>query len=442
MTISPNDRSIRLAHAPKNAVTCIALGLFLVTSSLAPTSLAHANTLGTLNIPQSSSASSTDNIEAILGSGDVTANRNIALQPGDTLDSVLANQGIDATQRAAALKAMSELYDITQVKAGDAVEISLRASLDGAQETRLVALQLRPAYKGNLAIVAGADGVFHRLGTAAKRAETVTAGITTLEGTVSADLMTDLAAAKVPADVAEDVVAAFTYDASTPSEPEQGSVFKVVYETAKTGTGPHARVRNVMRYAELGANGENHRVYRYETNDGEVAFMEETGRGVVPFALAAPVHKARMTSPFGWRIHPVLKVRKFHNGIDFAAPKGTPIYAAEDGVVQTVGWRGNYGRFLKIVHNDRVATTYGHMSAFAKGLHKGSHVKKGQVVAYIGSSGLSTGNHLYFEVLVDNKHVDPAQAEVMLNVNLDGSSLVRFRSYVSSIAETQNLSRP
>ena len=448
MTISQNDqahdRALRIARAPKRAAACIALGLFFTTSSLAPTSLAHANTLGTLNIPQADVAVAVNNAEAILGSGDVSANRTIALQPGDTLDSVLTSQGIDAAQRAAALTAMSELYDIAQVKAGDAVEISMRASLDGVQETRLVALQLRPAYKGNLAIVAGADGAFHRLGTAAKRAETVTAGITTLEGTVTTGLMADLIAAKVPVDVADDVVAAFAYDPQTPSDPAQGSAFKVVYETARTGTGRHTSVRNVMRYAELGSNGENHRVYRYETNNGEVAFMEETGRGVVPFALAAPVpmRKARMTSPFGWRVHPVLKVRKFHNGVDYAAPKGTPVYAAEDGVIQMLGWRGNYGRFIKIVHNDRIATTYGHMSAFAKGLHKGSHVKKGQIVAYIGSSGLSTGNHLYFEVLVDNKHVDPEQAEVMLNVNLDGSSLVRFRSYVSSISETQNLSHP
>tara|TARA_R110000868_G_scaffold144396_5_gene363505 strand:+ start:1496 stop:2815 length:1320 start_codon:yes stop_codon:yes gene_type:complete len=439
MTIPPNDQAHRFARAPKCAAALIALGLFFATSSLA-----HANTLGTLNIPQPEAATNGDNADAIFGRGDVTANRTIALQPGDTLDDVLARQGIDDAQRAAALKAMSELYDIAQIKAGDAVEISMRASLDGSQETRLVALQLRPAYKGNLAIVAGSDGAFHRLGTAAKRAETVTAGVTTREGTVSAGLMADLIAANVPADVADDVAAAFACDAETPTNPAQGSAFKVVYETAKTGSGPHARIRNVMRYAELASNGENHRVYRYETNNGEVAFMEETGRGVVPFALASPVpmRKARVTSPFGWRVHPVLKVRKFHNGIDFAAPKGTPIYAAEDGVVQTVGWRGNYGRFLKIVHNDRVATTYGHMSGFAKGIHKGSHVKKGQIVAYIGSSGLSTGNHLYFEVLVDNKHVDPAQAEVMLSVNLDGSSLVRFHSFVSRVSETQNLSRP
>jgi len=223
-----------------------------------------------------------------------------------------------------------------------------------------------------------------------------------------------------------------------PSKPSNGSHFTVVYETARGKTG----ATHIMRYAELSVFGQQHRVYRYETNDGTVAFMEEDGRGVAPFELGAPVHNARMTSPWGWRVHPVLKVRKFHKGIDFAAPKGTPIYAAEDGVIQTIGWRGNYGRFIKIAHNERVATTYGHMSGFAKGLHQGSRVKKGQVIAYIGSSGLSTGNHLYYEVLVDNKQVDPARPDIMLEVNLDGSSLVRFRTYVAQMSQVVNQDQP
>jgi murein DD-endopeptidase MepM/ murein hydrolase activator NlpD len=407
--------------------------------------LAAANTLGTLTIRQTDGADpvTEDNVDAILGNSsaqaDLTANRTISVQPGDTMDNLLEQQGISRSQRASALKALSELYDTTQIKAGDTVEVSMRASLDGSQEVQLVALQLRPAYKGNFAVVAGADGEFHRLGAAVKKARTISSGITTREGVVATSLLPDLIAHDVPEDVADDVASAFVCDPETPSVPSAGSRFKVVYETTQNQSGKTA---HVMRYAELTTQGVSHRVYRYETNDGKVAFMEETGRGVVPFALASPVRNARITSPFGWRVHPVLKVRKFHNGIDFAAPRGTPIYAAEDGVIQTIGWRGNYGRFIKIEHNDRVATTYGHMSAFAKGLHKGSRVKKGQVIAYIGSSGLSTGNHLYYEVLVDNKHVDPAESEVMLNVNLDGSSLVRFRTYVARVSESQSLPRP
>ncbi|MES1991978.1 MAG: M23 family metallopeptidase [Pseudomonadota bacterium] len=417
------------------AIFSAALGTLLST-----TSLAHANTLGTLTIRTDSTDTSEANIDAILSGaakGEVSANRTITIRSGDTLNSVLAAQGITANQRAAALHALGELYDLRQVKPGDNIETSMSASLAGSGDTQLVALHLRPAYGGTLSVVAGSDGAFHRLGTAANRPNTVTSGINTRHGTVQTSLVPDLLAARVPRDVADDVAEAFNKDADTKSASLKGAKFTVVYETARTGTGDNVSTRHVMRYAELGESGVPHRVYRYETNDGKVAFVDESGRGVVPMSLAAPIHNARMTSPFGWRVHPVLKVRKFHNGVDFAAARGTPIYAAEDGMIETIGWRGNYGRFLKISHNDRVATTYGHMSGFAKGLHKGSHVKKGQIVAYVGSSGLSTGNHLYYEVLVDNKHVDPEQAEVMMSLNLDGSALVRFHSYVARLSEAQ-----
>lgn len=406
----------------------------------------HANTLGTLSIPSANlvEESQSDVSAAILGSSpahaSVVANRTVKLQRGDTLGRLLAREGISADQRDSALKALSDLYDVSKLKAGDEIEFSMRASLDGTTAAQLVALHLRTAHDQLLTVVAGADGVFHRVGKYRNNVESanVSVGVTTRRGSIKHHLMSDLVAANVPQSVAEDVVAAFTYDPEVPSKPSNGSRFTVVYETAKS----KADTTYVMRYAELSVFGQQHRVYRYETNDGTVAFMEEDGRGVAPFQLGAPVHDARMTSPWGWRVHPVLKVRKFHKGIDFAAPKGTPIYAAEDGVIETIGWRGNYGRFIKVAHNERVATTYGHMSGFAKGLHQGSKVKKGQIIAYIGSSGLSTGNHLYYEVLVDNKQVDPSRPGIMLEVNLDGSSLVRFRTYVAQISQVVNQDQP
>lgn len=401
-------------------------------AAVAGTTAASANTLGTLTI-QSDNGSADFNPG---NSTEVTANRTITVRAGDTVESILTREGIAPDQRAAALAALGELYDVSQITPGDQIELSMRATLDGSQATRLVALQLRPLYKGNVAIVAGGDGAFHRQGALARHSyKSATLGITTRQGRVTSDLSQDLLTAKVPQSVADDVVSAFAYDPETPANPAKGSKFTVVYETTQIASKNGLRHTDVMRYADLDVNGVTHRIYRYETKDGKVAFMEETGQGVEPFALSSPIHNARVTSPFGWRIHPVLKVRKFHNGIDFAAPKGTPIYAAGDGVITSIGWHGNYGRFIKIVHNDRVATTYGHMSGFAKGLHVGSRVTKGQVIAYVGSSGLSTGNHLYYEVLVDKKHVDPAQREVMLDLNLDGSSLVRFHTYVARLSE-------
>lgn len=418
------------------AVLCFS---FLILSNVSPL---QANTLGTLSIPSSSvQVDGHDDVSAaILNSSSmrigVVANRTVKLQRGDTLESVLARAGVAADQRKAALKALGDLFDVSRIKAGGEIVFSMKAAAGGTSPAQLVALHVRTGPGQDLTVVAGADGVFHRLGERGKdiaRDAGVSIGVTTRNGAVTHGLMQDLLAANVPQAVAGDVVAAFTFDPDIPSKPSRGSKFTVVYETASAGSG--AAAQQVLRYAELSVYGQQHRIYRYETNEGSVAFMEENGRGVMPIHLGSPVRSARMTSPWGWRVHPVLKVRKFHKGVDFAAPKGTPVYAAEDGVVETVGWRGNYGRYVKISHNERVATAYAHLSAFAKGLHSGSKVKKGQVIAYIGASGLATGNHLYYEVLVDNQQVDPIGNNIMLQVNLDGSSLVRFKTYVAQVSQ-------
>lgn len=168
--------------------------------------------------------------------------------------------------------------------------------------------------------------------------------------------------------------------------------------------------------------------------DADAAPTESWPVAAATMTLGSPVRTGRMTSPWGWRIHPVLGVRKFHKGVDYAAPKGTPVYATEDGVVQTIGWRGNYGRYIKLSHNEHLATAYAHLAKFAAGLKPGTHVRKGQVIAYIGASGLATGNHLYYEVLVDNRQVDPLQ-HIVVQVNLDGSKQVKLEPYATQLSE-------
>lgn len=418
------------------------IGAALCSSLVFISTQSHANTLGTLSIPSANLPADDkdgDVSAALLNSASlqsaVVAKRAVKLLPGDTLDKLLAREGVAEDQRAAALKSLADLFDASTLKAGDTIEFSMRAVAD-ASSAQLVALRVMTGSAQDLTIVAGNDGAFHPLGkhyAQTPDSKKWSVVVTERKGTIKHSLMADLVAANVPQTIADDVAAAFTYDPSIPVHPAKGSVFSVVYETASAGRAANAQ--NVLRYASLVVDGQEHRVYRYETKDGTVAFMEENGRGVKPFRLASPVRDARMTSPWGWRVHPVLKVRKFHKGVDFAAPKGTPVYAAEDGVVETVGWRGNYGRYVKIGHNERLATAYAHLAGFAKGLHRGSKVKRGDVIAYIGASGLATGNHLYYEVLVDNKQVDPTRPDIMVQVNLDGSALVRFKTYVAEVSQ-------
>jgi len=214
-----------------------------------------------------------------------------------------------------------------------------------------------------------------------------------------------------------------------PVGPAKGSLFTVVYEIPE-GSGGAAR----LRYASLHNEGEEYRVYRYPLQGGDVAFVEPSGRGVVPLHLDPPIPDAEVTSPWGWRIHPVLGVLKFHNGVDFGVPTGTPVRASAEGVVERSGWRGNYGRYVLLRHSERVETAYAHLSRFARAVRRGNRVRRGEIIGYAGRSGLATGPHLYYEVLIDRQQVDPGREDLVLPIQLAGRSLSHFQSYIDQVA--------
>jgi murein DD-endopeptidase MepM/ murein hydrolase activator NlpD len=131
------------------------------------------------------------------------------------------------------------------------------------------------------------------------------------------------------------------------------------------------------------------------------------GDASAPPALRSPIPGARITSPFGWRIHPILKVRRFHSGVDLGAPVGTPVQAAGDGVIESMGRERHFGWVLRIRHSAAVETAYSHLASFERGLHVGSQIGAGEVIGKVGHSGWSTGPHLDYEVIVDGRSVDP-----------------------------------
>lgn len=168
----------------------------------------------------------------------------------------------------------------------------------------------------------------------------------------------------------------------------------------------------------------------------DVNGSETRARGIEPIAFAPPVRGAQITSPFGWRIHPVFGDRRFHKGVDFRAPKGTPVSASADGQIVEVGWRGNYGKYIRVRHTAKIETTYSHLSGYARGLHAGMRVRQGQVIGYVGRTGVATGNHLYYEMLVDGEHVDPLDPPPIFPVHLDGDRLTALKSAIR--ADTMN----
>ncbi len=134
--------------------------------------------------------------------------------------------------------------------------------------------------------------------------------------------------------------------------------------------------------------------------------------------LDTPVEDERITSPYGWRVHPILKRRRFHKGVDFGAPEGTPVHAAEDGVIEAIGRRGHYGLYLRIRHCATVETAYAHLAAFTPGLQVGSTVSRGQIIAEVGRTGWATGPHLYYEVIVNGHRINPNKPGLRVPVDL------------------------
>lgn len=408
----------------KSALFVTSLVAALTVSSLVTmTGEARADRYGTLSAATEG--------QAVNPARNVTT-KTIKLGAAETLDMLLAREGINDVQREAAINALADLVDLRKLQANDDIDISLRG--DDGEEPVLVALHIHGVNLPDTTIVANAYGEFLRPTEFARSWST---SVMTRAGNISRDFESDLLHAEVPATVVQDVIAAFAYDSSLPKDLPKGSRFSVVYEGAVTGD-PKTEA-SMLRYAEINVRGKPHRVYRYQMPDGQVTYVDKDGQGVIPLDLQKPItDNARMTSGFGWRTHPVLKVRKFHNGVDWAAPKGTPVYASEDGTIEQIAWRGNYGRYIKLQHTSRVATTYAHLSRFADGLHKGSAVRKGQVIGYVGASGLATGNHLYYEVLVDNKHIDPLKP-MSIAVTLDEERLAQFRQFAAQTTAPMKL---
>lgn len=180
-------------------------------------------------------------------------------------------------------------------------------------------------------------------------------------------------------------------------------------------------------YASLTLGNATHRYYRFRSpDDSSVDFYDEEGKSAQKFLVRKPVQQARFTSGFGMRRHPIVKRYRMHSGVDWAAPRGTPIFAAGDGVVEKIGRRSGYGRSITLKHLHGYKTTYNHMSGYAKGLERGDEVKQGQVIGYIGSTGLSTGPHLHYEVMVNGRFVDPMKIRVPRGRELQGAEMVAF----------------
>ena len=182
-------------------------------------------------------------------------------------------------------------------------------------------------------------------------------------------------------------------------------------------------------FAALTVGGEAKKFYRFQTPDDNIVdYYDETGKSAKKFLVRKPMTDGIMRSSFGVRKHPILGYAKMHTGVDWAAPYGTPIFAAGNGTIDKVGWEGGYGKYVRMKHTNGYETAYGHMTAYAKGIEPGVKVRQGQVIGFVGSTGLSTGAHVHYEIMVNGRFVDPMRIRLPRGRVLENQLLTAFET--------------
>ncbi len=347
----------------------------------------------------------------------------IALKDGQSLADAVVDAGVAPGEAKAAVDLLSSHYNLATLKSGQTVEAAIAKPIGAAstQPAQLLGLTVRTDWAKQLTLTTSRDGEMRlRSLEEAVRDERRVA-----IGQVDGSLLTSALALGATPSLTTQIVKLFANKIDFERDIQSGDTFKLVFDRKVTESGRTVQAGNLM-YAEIQTKGGIDRFYSYQPKgDQNIEFFDENGKNIKGFLLATPILGARVSSGFGMRFHPILGFMKMHTGIDFAAPVGTPIQAAGDGVVQDAKWWGGYGRWVRISHSKDWDTGYGHLSAIA--VHEGQVVHQGDIIGYVGTTGRSTGPHLHFEVWHDHVPIDPKSAKVPDSGTLGGADMIAFR---------------
>ncbi|WP_209000523.1 M23 family metallopeptidase [Labrenzia sp. DG1229] len=228
---------------------------------------------------------------------------------------------------------------------------------------------------------------------------------------------------EMPEEIIDDLVRMFSFDVDFNSRVQPGDALELFFTPGDEDAAPK------ILYAALNTGNTKREFYRYRTSDdGVTDFYDASGQSAKKFLVRKPVNGGKFRSGFGMRRHPILKYTRMHRGVDWSASRGTPIIAAGNGSVIKAGWASGYGRRVELRHTNGYVTTYSHMTSFGKGIREGTRVTQGQIIGYVGSTGLSTGPHLHYEVLVNGRYVDPMRIKLPKGRTLDGEMRTSFET--------------
>lgn len=336
---------------------------------------------------------------------------------------IFKRNGLDFSQLHDLKKATGDVYRLRNIRPGRPYKITL----DG--DNNVVSLSYRIDDRETLDITREDSGF---------QAEKVSVDYEVREarlgGVIETSLVSALAEDGHPPALALDLSDIFSWDIDFTTDIRKGDVYRVVVEELRLN-GEFKRYGEVLS-AEFENDGTLHRAYRFEV-DGRVGYYDDDGNSMRRAFLKAPLSYRRISSRFSRsRLHPVLKRRRPHLGVDYVAPTGTPVSAIGDGTVKFAGWKGANGRLVVLRHPMGYTTYYGHLSRIASGLRRGDRVAQGDLIGYVGSSGRATGPHLHFQMKRNGRILNPLSVKLPRGEGIPKSSMDDFRNYRNGMQET------
>jgi len=411
--------------------------------ALAPISLGNPRAAGTLSVSAPSNAGE-DNADGGFFSNLLNAARElvtyekpVVVKSGDTLAKILERAGANNKQANSIIKSLSGIFDPRSLKVNQKIFARFVPAFPNADEAGgigsdvfaglVIPLDHRNRIEISLNNASNDESFIAKKVSFELMPENVRA-----EGIIDSSLYLAAANKGVTPPVINELIRIFSWDVDFQRDIWKNDSFEVMYQRFRDEDG-NVVYNDGIKYAALTLQGKKKAIYLHQLKYGTTDYFDENGQSARKALMRTPINGARLSSTFGKRKHPVLGYTKMHKGADFAAPTGTPIYAAGNGTIEMSGRNGAYGNYVRIRHNSEYATAYAHMKSIKRGMGKGKRVTQGQVIGYVGTTGRSTGPHLHYEILRAGQQVNPLKVKMPSGKKLSGGELARFKISLAEI---------
>ena len=339
----------------------------------------------------------------------------VSVKKGDTLMAILSRAGASKDQAAQLIYHIRKVYDLRNLSIGRIIHITML-------DKQLIKVSFSPSFDFEIVANLQENNSFK----AEKKKIKLAVEDRVFSGVITHSLYQTAIEQQLPPNMLIELIRIFSFDVDFQREIQRGDRFSLLFNIYRNEQNKVVH-NGTITWASMNLSGKKLEYAAYKTKSGFKDYYDRNGKSVKKTLMRTPIDGARLSSRYGKRRHPILGYSKMHKGVDFAAPKGVPIMAAGDGVIEYIGRNGAYGKYIRIRHNSVYKTAYAHLSRFRKGLRKRHRVKQGSTIGYVGSTGRSTGPHLHYEVIKHGRQTNPMSVRLPAGDKLKGDELIKLK---------------